>query len=160
MRDLDAANTEELRKLDHQLGEIELELKRWRNKQQAYFNANPIVIKYRAGPAPKPGKFGSVSGDTGFSGVVEGPTNFKIGPGITEYIYASGPIGGPGTRETPAPSAGATSAMALQHSIRGGINVGMNGLSSQLLSGIGPMLQDSVGQAIVDSITAGILGSL
>jgi gas vesicle protein len=160
MRDLDAANEEELRKLAHQLSTIEFAIKRWRNELQRYLNAHPVEIKYRAGPKPKPGRTGSLSGDTGFSGVVEGPTNFKVGPGITEYIYASGPIGGPGTRETPAPSAGATSAMALQHSIRGGINVGMNGLSSQLLSGIGPMLQDSVGQAIVDSITASILGSL
>ena len=86
------------------------------------------------------------------------PQTFKVEPGVTEFIHASGNLSG--LREAPAPSAAATSAMALQHSIRGGINVGMSGLSSQVLSGIGPMLQDSVGQAIVDSITAGILGSL
>jgi len=95
--------------------------------------------------------------------VVQGPRTFKVEPGVTEYVYASGALGkggGGGTRETPSPSSGATSAMALQHSIRGGVNVGMSGLSSQVLSGLGPMLQDSVGQAIVDAITGGIMGSL
>ncbi len=162
----DRAHQERLRKMekDHakRMKELEFDLdkeieliQRKRNYIQGWLDAHPIKFRVgteRTGP-PRP-----IPMQHGFAGMVEGPQTFKVEPGVKEFVYASGNL--KGARETPAPSQAASSAMALQHSIRGGISVGMSGLSSQVLSGLGPALQDSIGQAIVDSITTGILGSL
>ena len=130
-------------------------IKRKRNYIQGWLDSHPLTLPFGTG---RTGAGVKIPLQHGFAGMVEGPQTFHVESGVKEFVYASGNL--KGAREAPSPSAAATSAMALQHSIRGGISVGMSGLSSQVLRGIGPALQDSVGQAIVDSLTAGILGSL
>ena len=155
LRNMKLRHDKQMVELERELDEEIALIKRKQEYIQGWLNDNPLRYPTEGG-SPVGGV--AIPLQHGFAGMVEGPQTFRVEPGVKEFVYASGNLRG--ARETPAPSQAASSAMALQHSIRGGISVGMSGLSSQVLNGLGPALQDSIGQAIVDSITAGILGSV
>lgn len=97
--------------------------------------------------------------DEGFEGMVRGPMTARIGAGVTEYVYASGDLGG-GMRQPVMPSTNAIQNQSLRASVSGAVGVGLSGFSERLMGRIGSQLTESVGQAVIDEFADALLGRL
>jgi hypothetical protein len=145
--DLKDRNADELRENKRHHAELEAELARHINRLNIIQGGLRAPQRRRRG-AP------NIPMDEGFSGFVQGPANIQIGPG-TEYIYASGIMGG--ARQPVLPGAAAAQVQAMKASVSGNVGVPISGLNSELMERIGPSLRDTIGQGIIDSLTEMIL---
>ena len=164
MRDLDQQLAEETRKeraaqrqrLEdaRQAHENELALAEvyWRRYESAYRRHLGNLRRIRGGTGREGGLMGGLGGGIGmqhgYDGIVTGPQTFRVEPGVTEYVYASGDLG----RQPVLPSAGANQAATMRALVGGSVGVGLSGFSEGLLSRIGPALQESVAQGVLDEL--------
>ncbi|TET95141.1 MAG: hypothetical protein E3J29_07365, partial [Dehalococcoidia bacterium] len=103
--------------------------------QRHLWRMHRIRKRMRAVSSPVGGAGGTTGMQAGFEGIVTGPRTFKVEPGVTEFVYASGALG---QRQTVMPSAAATQAAGLRAAVSGQVGVGLSGFSEGLLARVGP----------------------